>query len=397
MKIFAWQSCHTAQKENEGGRVKDPPPTMPFTAHDEISFYMAATKGDWTVVDRLLMTVCENSQERDALVATQAWNGHTILHGAMPWGPNTVVKTMLNRFSPQLINIPDQRHGWTPLQTALTMRHFAVARLLLQEACITITSSHADHERRTVLHTACRQYMVPADLVISILEKTKASEMETLIHAADIHGETALNYAAQHGNAAVVEALLKVSATPPPPTWQWELVQVRGPRSVAGHQRVCRLLMDAGVQVAPSLPGRQDDDSPAYLRFYKIHTDLYEWCGRVQAERAQQIRTAAARGNIQALQALLKTVGSTSTHDNKNNNPQIVDTSRQMLQTALHGAARYGHAAAVALLLEAGADAVQGCTKDDMNKNTPWHVALQYGHLQVVQEMVVRCIVVQGR
>ena len=106
MKIFAWQSCHTAQKENEGGRVKDPPPTMPFTAHDEISFYMAATKGDWTVVDRLLMTVCENSQERDALVATQAWNGHTILHGAMPWGPNTVVKTMLNRFSPQLIISP---------------------------------------------------------------------------------------------------------------------------------------------------------------------------------------------------------------------------------------------------------------------------------------------------
>jgi len=390
--------------------------------HLEMEFYCAVTAGNLEVVDRLLA-----HDERDPmgpsvnLVTTQSYAGHSILHGACSIHRPGVVHALLQRapIRRRLLNLPDQRHGRTPLQTCIVTKHDDLALLLLQQGNIRV--HHLDNDQRNALHLAC--YYNSAPTVIRTLVRnmknntngTNGSSASILhrLHKPDVFGKSPLLYAADHGNVTIVRTLLSYSdaSTTAGCVWEWELSHVRGMAQVPNYQAVACLLLDAGIEIRPHVTAEHP---------YKIHTQLMQWLHHQQHDdMAQQLRTAAARGNISKLQSLLMCLSSdeqisyesssssSSTTTTTTTTTTLTDPTKHVTIasyfihqvspapsrcTALDCAARYGSVAAIALLLEAAAGRASPLLASDQDSYVHIPKAMQlaatYGHLSVVEELL---------
>lgn len=355
----------------------------------EMEFYCAATTGNLAVVDRFLS---QTADQHDAvvveqIVASQSFAGHSVLHGACNVNRNVhalLARPLIRRIC---LNLRDVRLHRTPLQTCLAVGHNDLALRLLQEEEIDVTNR--DDDDRTALHLAC--YFNRSLRVVQALIDASSS----LLYQRDKYGKTPLLYACDCGNVTVVQLLLSIMShvNETTTTWHWELAHVRGALEIPQYKQVARLVLNAGMTVRPSLRAK---------RPYQIHRELLAWIQAQLQDPAQLIRTAAAQGNIVALQSLL---GIQPCNSSSRNQP-TQSTSKSPLHskaktatsasshnnesTALHGAARYGQAAAVGLLLQAGA-----CSPWQVDETgiTPIQIAVQWGHLHVVEEILRYTIV----
>lgn len=359
-------------------------------SHVEMEFYCAATAGNLAAVDRLL------AQGDDQIVVTQAFAGHSILHGACNIHRPGVVEALLARprIRNRLLNLPDQRHARTPLQTCITAKHDDLALLLLKQDDIQV--HHLDDEGRTALHLAC--YCNSSPVVIQALIR-KMNEKDTtsmLVHKRDKFGKTPLLYAADHANVVIVQQLLAMPSDPSKTStcWEWELSHtVRGQLQVPQYQAVARLLLDAGMLIQATLTSKHP---------YKIHVELLQWLQHQQADVGQQVRAAASRGDIPHLEALLLLAATTGGQQQQQSDASLVVLVNQPSQaplryTALHCAARYGSPAAVSLLLDAGASPWKDKYEDDETTTTPLQLAASYGHLHIIEELLRGTLVMSAR
>ena len=379
----------------------------------EMELYCAAMCGDVDAVDRILSSQqTPPNNNNHTLLLSQAFAGHTILHGACNANHSGVVADLLQRVPAvrqYLLPHPDVRHGRTPLQTALAVGHDDLAHWLLDtyDNDDALNLRHVDFDGRHALHLACLQNtaaVIPA-LIQRLAPKKDSSHNPTaaaaILHAPDRHGKTPLLYACDHANVAVVELLLETFVPTPTTTcWYLEIAKcIRGVRHVPRYQAVVQLVLDAGVPVkaaAKTTPGVP----------YQIHADFAAWLAQRQADPAQQIRTAAAAGNVILLLQLLKkqspSLSLSSSKDMPRLNHELVALASPGSRTgwtALHGAARYGHVAACSLLLYAGAlplcnghqNEVEEDDDDDIP--TPLQLAVQNGHLDVVEELLRHVLV----
>ena len=351
----------------------------------EMEFYCAAVAGNLSAVDSFLEE--RNNEDDDGNntndehnvidVSAQSFAGHTVLHGACNVHRSGVVQALLQRpkIRSLLLNAQDERHRRTPLQTCIVVGHEDLAYLLIQEYDADVMS--VDEDNRTALHLAC-YYKRSWGLIRCLLERMQRQNnipfQQQLWNSPDDFGKTPLLYACDAGNVGVVEYMLdRLVVSPQLPsltTWDWDLALVRGARVVPAYQQVAQLVLNAGIVIQPQLPAR---------RPYKIHEELLAWINKVQQDPEQQLRTAAAQGNIKQLQSLLLS-SSYEAHSSRvgcsqHNTPEW---------TALHSAARWGHTAACSVLLHAGVSPMV----PNENGQTPVQIAVEYGHLSVVEEIL---------
>ena len=378
--------------------------------HREMEFYCAATAGNLEVVDRFLAQDDDDDDpstihRHSSIVTTQAYAGHSILHGACAIHRPGVVQALLERpqVSQNLLNLPDQRRGRTPLQTCIAAKHDDLAALLLQHEDLNV--KHLDQDRRNALHLACYYNSAPS-VIHKLIQKMKnrnnkdnsspSSSFLRHVHKPDVFDKTPLLYAADHGNVGIVQTLLaysNASTIAATCCWEWELSHVRGLLQVPHYQAVACLLMDAGIEILTRVTATQHP--------YKIHIELMQWLHHHQHNNvAQHLRTAAARGDVPKLQAFLSLASSESScrHEATTNAGHFIHQSSPAPSryTALHCAARYGSAAAVSFLLEAGASP---WTQGDSSSTIPTalQLAVTYGHLSVVEELLRHTLVTTQR
>ena len=377
----------------------------------EMEFYCAVTTGNLSVVDRFL-TRYEEQQQRGSngsannndnaqeqppqqfTLAAQSFAGHSVLHGACnvhKGNGSTTVQALLARpaIRDACLNLRDLRHHRTPLQTCLVVGHDDLALLLLQQDDINV--SNRDDDDRTALHLAC--FGNRSLRVIQVLIQ-KCNQVDSrLIHQPDKYGKTPLLYACDHANLPVVQQLLSTMPTTAvegttslssssPPCWEWELSHVRGALEIPVYQTVARIVLNAGFTIRPILRSKHP---------FKIHKELLAWMQHLQADPVQQLRTAAAQGNLVALQqSLLLIMSSSSANSPQPKSEPTTACRKAVLSSALYGAARYGHAAGVGLLMDAGASLWMVHNENGM---TPVQIAVQYGHLNVVEEILRHTVV----
>eukprot|EP00192_Tetraselmis_astigmatica_P003489 CAMPEP_0117675654 /NCGR_PEP_ID=MMETSP0804-20121206/15730_1 /TAXON_ID=1074897 /ORGANISM="Tetraselmis astigmatica, Strain CCMP880" /LENGTH=579 /DNA_ID=CAMNT_0005484691 /DNA_START=367 /DNA_END=2106 /DNA_ORIENTATION=+ len=289
-----------------------------------------------------------------------------------------------------------KNHGMTPLLWGAERGHVEVVKALLNYKA---DLGAVDPFRMTALHwCSARGHNDIVSMLVAAGANLDALEQDhmTPLHLAATQGQKAtvltllnlgadpdaegkekwppLLWAAHKGNTDVVEILCQASGQA-----KRHMQQALHLACEMGHSSVVECLVKQGAAVNQPGPDRM---SPVHRATLKGHTDVVKLLldnGAILNPFRKDkhnlnhtpLHWAAAKGNVEVCNALLKAGQEINTVDKRN-------------WTALHWAVEKGHSEVTALLLKNGAD-VNPVDKDN---RAPLRFAAVQGHVSVVEELI---------
>jgi ankyrin repeat protein len=314
------------------------------------ALHYAAQDGHEAVVQLLI--------DKKADIAAVDKDGRTTLMLAAKNGHKAVIRLLLDKKANMTAEDND---GWTVLHYAARYGHEAVVQLLLGEKADTTVNNKSG---RTPLALAAEY---GHEAVVQLLYK------ESNIALKDMDRWTALHYASQLGDEAIVRMLIcnKADITAKSKTGRTALILA----ARYGHEAIVRLLMDKEADITT-----RDNDGWTALHFASrfgrkaiVELLVNEQVGHeVKGKNGRTALVLAAEYGHEAIVQLLIDKGADITARDDDG------------WTALHHAARYGHEAVIRLLADRGPN----INARDNDGWTALHYAVRYGHEAVVELLV---------
>ncbi|KAJ3090690.1 hypothetical protein HK100_007372, partial [Physocladia obscura] len=369
-----------------------------FPAGSSPSIALAASEGHFDMVTLLLhyhadVSLCESERQFCALnLAAQSSCKNS----------SAIAKLLLENGA----YVDQIDYGrWTPLHWASEMGNLDFVDLLLDQNA---TIDAKDDQDRTPLHWACAKgQIIVVKHLIEGYAKTETSRHKKRadIHATTAAGSTPLHLAAANGFCNVVTYLLahQANADARDNTNRTPLHAAAD----SGYSRVCTLLLESGAN-----PAAADDDAytPLHAAVISRHSDATRELLAASATPlcAQTVNghtplhVAAATDDTQLVEMIINATISRGGHSScpsKNSELAGLLAMKNIAgHTALQHACVLGSNKSVQLLFALSPDScfatvsgtteTQGSDVSRVDKDSPLHLAIRFGHFSLVEILV---------
>jgi ankyrin repeat protein len=322
---------------------------------DWLPVHVAAHSGSVGVVDRLVAAGAD--------VHARGPYGTTALHQVASEDDLEMARHLVERYGADVNAVDDS--NMTPLANACRFAASRVAEYLLSCEGIDVTTKSSDGW--SIFQLACR--FSDATVVKRLLSKA-ATDPE-----ASVNDWSPLHLAMHRGSADMVRALVqdpRVDRTTDTPNHKSPLELAI---ELMGAEGAAALLSDPFHKVLPNaVPEKRDPPLVAACRSGNVYLVrvLVDGGAGVDYNYGQPLTVAAERGDVAVLRLLL---------------PRATLAPKRVAETtALHSAARNGHAAAVRELLSHTPR--EWHERRDVRGQTALHLAASRGHVETVEALL---------